>query len=215
MARRYCTAVIVLAAFAACEGIGEDDCAPGETQPCVCGGDQPMSIQDCVNGSWGSCTCEGDADVDTDTDADSDTDADTDADSDTDADTDTGTSDSWVTRVQMQIWPNGPSRRCVAAAPDGSAVLAGTFSGLEFEAAVFGPGEPNETNLTAPANSVAMYIAHFRSNGALAWVKRVAIEQVGGPYGGDMVPEDVAVLSDSSTVVAGHVEKSRSSLSPT
>lgn len=88
--KRFIGVLILLAlACTACEGFDEDDCAPGETQACFCGGDRPMGTQECLSGTWGVCQCGGDADTDVDTDSDADTDIDSDVDSDTDADTDT------------------------------------------------------------------------------------------------------------------------------
>ncbi|MCX6647664.1 MAG: hypothetical protein NTY09_15075 [bacterium] len=75
---------------------------------------------------------------------------------------------------------------------DNSTVVTGYFEG----SATFGPGEPNETILTA-AGSDDIFIARYNPDGTLAWVKRA-----GGPGGYDS-GWGITTLSDNSTVVSG------------
>ncbi len=82
----------------------------------------------------------------------------------------------------------------VAAFPDGSSSAAGEFTGT----AVFGPGELNQTELTAgspgPGGVEDIFIARYNPDGTLIWAKRAggADEAVGagvapGPEGSTLV----------------------------
>ncbi|MCX6645304.1 MAG: PKD domain-containing protein [bacterium] len=76
---------------------------------------------------------------------------------------------------------------------DNSTVVTGQFYG----SATFGPGEPNQTDLTSAGGS-DIFIARYNPDGTLAWVKRVggASNWVDCGYG-------ITTLSDNSTVVTG------------
>jgi len=79
----------------------------------------------------------------------------------------------------------------VAGLPDGSALVAGTFS----EAAVFGPGEPGETELTS-AGDLDVYVMRLAPDGALSWVRRA------GGTGEDTIAS-LSALADGSSTIAG------------
>src|SRR5207245_2344196 len=50
----------------------------------------------------------------------------------------------------------------------GNSYVTGQF----FGSATFGPGEVNQTILTAAASSTEAFVAKYASNGSLVWVKR-------------------------------------------
>jgi hypothetical protein len=79
----------------------------------------------------------------------------------------------------------------IAALPDGACVATGLFGG----AALFGAGEPNQTELVA-TGSFDVFVARYAADGSLAWAKRA------GGTGGD---EGLAIAarSDGSCAVAG------------
>ncbi|MCX6645526.1 MAG: hypothetical protein NTY09_04090, partial [bacterium] len=79
---------------------------------------------------------------------------------------------------------------------DNSTVVTGSFR----ESAIFGKGEPNQTVLTS-AGDCDVFVARYNPDGNLAWVKGV------GGIGTDRGLE-ITVLSDDSTVVAGHFNNS-------
>jgi hypothetical protein len=82
----------------------------------------------------------------------------------------------------------------VDAFDDGSCVVTGRFHGD----AIFGPGETNETTLTAAGFSDC-FVARFHADGTLAWAKRA---------GGTDYDEAscVTALPDGSSVIAGSFE---------
>jgi uncharacterized delta-60 repeat protein len=73
-----------------------------------------------------------------------------------------------------------------------STVVTGRFS----ESVTFGPGEPNQTDLTS-AGDFDIFIARYNPDGTLAWAKRAE-----GASGND-VGNGITTLSDNSTVVTG------------
>jgi len=83
----------------------------------------------------------------------------------------------------------------IAAFQDGSVAVTGFFAG----SAAFGPGEPDETVLTASgpdARCNDAFVARYGSDGALAWARRAGgVEADQG--------RAVAVLADGSVVVTG------------
>jgi len=104
----------------------------------------------------------------------------------------------WAKKVPGSMpWLQGMGRG-MTALPDGTAVVTGGFTGE----VTFGPGEPNETTLTADNWYVSYYyddvfIARYRSDGTLMWVRQAT---------GRMDDEgfDVAGLPDGSTLVTGY-----------
>ena len=80
------------------------------------------------------------------------------------------------------IWASGAggeesdSARAIASLQDGSALVTGSFSGT----ATFGPGEENETVLTALTSQQGTnaFIAKYSPDGTLDWAK-----SAGGPGG--------------------------------
>jgi hypothetical protein len=98
----------------------------------------------------------------------------------------------WVTASGNGGWDvaNG-----VAVLPDGSATVTGFFQyGVRF-----GEGEPTETLLSAQGQA-DIYVAHYRSDGSLAWAK-----QATGPGDYDL-GVDIAAAPDGSTVMTGTFE---------
>jgi hypothetical protein len=79
----------------------------------------------------------------------------------------------------------------VAALPDGSAIVAGSFE----DTVVFGEGEPNETALTSGA-AEDIFAAKYNPDGTLAWAKRA-----GG--GWTQLATAIATLSDGGALLAG------------
>lgn len=79
----------------------------------------------------------------------------------------------------------------VAAYPDGSFVVTGSFKST----ATFGPGEPNETELTATGQEDA-FIAKYKKNGNLEWVRTVGSTE--SDYG-----HSVTLANDGNAVVCG------------
>jgi uncharacterized delta-60 repeat protein len=75
---------------------------------------------------------------------------------------------------------------------DDSTVVTGDFSNT----ATFGPGESNETILTAEHIYSDIFIAKYNPDGSLAWAKRAGGRSVDYGYG-------ISTLSDNSTVVTG------------
>ena len=68
---------------------------------------------------------------------------------------------------------NDREKACsVAAFSDGSVFTSGLF----YDGAIFGNGEPNEITLSAPTWGLAMYLARYNPDGTLAWAKAVAEE---------------------------------------
>jgi hypothetical protein len=81
----------------------------------------------------------------------------------------------------------------VALLDDGSAYLVGGIA----EAAVFGEGEPNETQFPSSVGWSDGYLARYAPDCSLDWVRRI-----GG--GGEELSFDVAVLGDGSAAVVGY-----------
>jgi uncharacterized delta-60 repeat protein len=79
---------------------------------------------------------------------------------------------------------------------DNSSVVTGNFSG----SATFGPGEPNQTILTA-AGSNDIFIARYNPDGTLIWAKQAG--GISGEYISD-VGFGITTLSDNSTVMTGY-----------
>jgi uncharacterized delta-60 repeat protein len=82
--------------------------------------------------------------------------------------------------------------RSITTLSDNSTVVTGTFN----ISATFGPGEPNETILTAFGNQ-DIFVARYNPDGSLLWAKCA---------GGSSNEEGFAIteLSDNSTVVTGY-----------
>ena len=79
----------------------------------------------------------------------------------------------------------------VAAYPDGSFVLVGTF----MATATFGGGDPAETQITSPGTT-NIVVARYNADGTLAWARRA-----GGAAGA--AAQACATLPDGSLLVAG------------
>ena len=79
----------------------------------------------------------------------------------------------------------------VASFADGTCVVTGFFR----DAAVFGPGEAAETNLTAEGSD-DFFVARYGADGALAWARRA------GGSGREMI-SDIAAFADGSCVLVG------------
>ena len=82
--------------------------------------------------------------------------------------------------------------REIAILDDGGFVVAGSFNGQ----VVFGPGEADETALTAISEADDVFIARYRPDGTLAWVKWVFGE-------GKESVSGLAVKKDGSILVTG------------
>jgi hypothetical protein len=80
----------------------------------------------------------------------------------------------------------------VATLPDGSVLVAGTFS----ETAVFGPGEANETELVS-AGARDVFLMRLSAEGGLTWARAA------GGAGEDAVAS-LSALADGTCTVAGH-----------
>jgi len=79
---------------------------------------------------------------------------------------------------------------------DNSTVVTGWFGYPAGGSATFGPGEANETVLVS-AGGTDIFIAHYNTDGTLAWAKRAGgASFADGGYG-------ITTLSDNSTVVTG------------
>jgi uncharacterized delta-60 repeat protein len=80
---------------------------------------------------------------------------------------------------------------------DNSIVVTGIF----FESATFGAGEPNQTILSSDVGYSASFIARYNPDGTLAWAKRAG----GAVYSPDFIVNcsGITALSDNSTVVTG------------
>ena len=86
----------------------------------------------------------------------------------------------------------GDYAKGITAISDNSTIVTGYFTGT----ATFGLSESNQTTLTA-FSSYDIFIAHYNSDGTLAWVK-----QAGGT--GKDEGLSVAALSDDSAVLTGY-----------
>ena len=83
----------------------------------------------------------------------------------------------------------------VAAADNGSAVVAGWFRSTEI---VLGEGEPNETVLASPLEASTGYLAKYRSDGELGWAVQIPQTDETNLYA-----HTVHVLSDGRILVSG------------
>jgi hypothetical protein len=95
---------------------------------------------------------------------------------------------AWATRA-------GGEGHAVAALTDGSAVVTGEFR----YGATFGPGEPNETTLTA--DEWGIFVAKYNADGTLAWAKYSP-----GTYahtGSISFAGDIAALVDDRVLLCG------------
>ena len=90
--------------------------------------------------------------------------------------------------------PNFDQGIAVAAAADGTFLITGTVEGD----ATFGPGEAGEVTLTSDSLSTDLFLARYRADGTLAWVRHTAGT-------GDEVPSAVAITADGGGFVAGRV----------
>jgi uncharacterized delta-60 repeat protein len=79
----------------------------------------------------------------------------------------------------------------IATFADGSCVVAGAIN----DVATFGPGEVNETKLTA-TGEVDAFVARYNADGTLAWAK-----QAGGVM--QDVARDITAFPDGSSVITG------------
>jgi uncharacterized delta-60 repeat protein len=84
----------------------------------------------------------------------------------------------------------------ITSLSDESVVVTGTFK----EPVTFGEGEINQTILTS-AGGIDTFIARYNRDGTLAWAKRA------GGKGWDKIMR-ITSMSDKSTAVTGHFEKS-------
>jgi uncharacterized delta-60 repeat protein len=82
----------------------------------------------------------------------------------------------------------------ITALLDDSTVVTGFFT----DSATFGPGEPNQTVLTA-VGFYNIFIARYNPDGTLAWAKRAG----GGQLSDFAVGYGITALSDDSIVVTG------------
>jgi len=82
--------------------------------------------------------------------------------------------------------------RGITMLSDNSTVVTGLF----FESATFGPGEPNQTALTSDGG-YDIFIARYNTDGTLAWAKRAGGGDSDAGFG-------ITTLSDNSTVVTGY-----------
>jgi hypothetical protein len=102
---------------------------------------------------------------------------------------------AWAKRAGGVDSDHGSS---VASFADGSFVASGHFQ----RTAIFGPDEPNETELTATTESIPgdiptdIFIARYNSDGTLAWAKSAGGSEWDTSRG-------VAALSDGSSVISG------------
>lgn len=98
------------------------------------------------------------------------------------------------------VWFTAEEVSNVVAVPDGAVVVAGTF----MNQAVFDPGGPNETVLSAADfRDKEMFFARYEADGSLAWAK-----QAGGPESFDWAEWVVALDSfpDGTLVAAGYFQ---------
>jgi hypothetical protein len=156
-----------------------------------------------------------DTDVDTDTDSDSDTDTDTDTDTDSDSDTDidTGTGPPDEPCAVSAGGPGFDGSRDLARMANGDIVVTGRYANSdEYDEAVFGQGEANETTLTGGDG----FIARYAPDCTLVWAENVCI--------GECLPESVDAIADGSIfvhgryrddVIFGQGEPTETALSPT
>ena len=100
---------------------------------------------------------------------------------------------AWAKRAGGSIFDESYG---ITALSDDSTVVTGFFEG----SATFGPGEPNETILTA-AGSGDIFIASYNPDGTLAWAKRAG----GSAYNDEGY--GITALTDNSTVVTGYFEE--------
>ncbi len=84
----------------------------------------------------------------------------------------------------------------LGVAADGGVIVAGEFNAN----AVFGRGEPNETQFACTPGDNRAFLARYQPGGMLAWAK-----SIGGNYAGQR-PEGIAVAPDGTALVCGSFE---------
>ncbi|MFH1677146.1 MAG: PKD domain-containing protein, partial [bacterium] len=97
---------------------------------------------------------------------------------------------AWAKNVEGLGWDTAFG---VTTLSDNSTVLTGSFQGT----ATFGPGEPNQTQLISTNSQLDIFIAHYNTDGTLAWVKCAKGADREEGFG-------ITTLSDDSTVVTGY-----------
>ena len=97
---------------------------------------------------------------------------------------------AWAKRAGGADWDIGYG---ITTLSDNSTVVTGVFS----DSATFGPGESAETIL-ASAGTRDMFIAHYNTDGTLAWAKRAGGTEIDWGY-------KITALSDDSTVAIGYM----------
>ena len=102
---------------------------------------------------------------------------------------------NWVAHAGASAFD--PAGFGIAALPDGSSVVTGSFVGT----AVFGAGEAGEVDLV-DAGGGDIFVAKYDATGALAWAKRAG--GVAAPGGFGDVGKSVAAMADGSVVVTGY-----------
>lgn len=93
---------------------------------------------------------------------------------------------AWARRAGGCSWEEGLA---ISAAADDSVVVTGRFHGL---AAVFGPGDVNETTLSA--DDFDAFLARYGPDGSLAWVKAVSGDDNDVGLGVTALPDGGAAL---------------------
>ncbi|HDS30397.1 MAG TPA: PKD domain-containing protein [Firmicutes bacterium] len=97
----------------------------------------------------------------------------------------------WAKRAGGKEWDESWG---ITAFSDDSVAVAGYFMGT----AIFGLGEPNETQLES-AGSEDLFIARYNSDGSLLWAKRAGGTDSDSGY-------SITALSDNSVIVCGYFE---------
>ncbi len=102
---------------------------------------------------------------------------------------------AWAKRaVGQPSYNNEHTQRgsAVAALSDDSVIVTGVFANI----AIFGEGEPNETQLDYHPYYWDFFIARYNSNGTLSWAKRQGGTELERPLG-------ITALSGDSFVISG------------
>jgi uncharacterized delta-60 repeat protein len=94
--------------------------------------------------------------------------------------------------VRQSLGGGSESGRSLSVLPDGSALVAGSFSNT----ATFGAGEPNETRLSTYEGSSDAFVARYDPDGALDWAFRIGAAERDYASG-------VHFLADGSFLLAG------------
>jgi hypothetical protein len=98
----------------------------------------------------------------------------------------------WARREGGPAWTRGES---LAALPDGSFLLLGTFDGEAF----FGQGQGSETTLM-PSGQGSVFLARFQPGGDLEWVIDLGVN---GHLNGNKTTGMLSVLQNGDVVVTG------------